>query len=116
LDSSVARAELPEATKLYRGVDADGLKAMLAEYHLSVGTVISDHGFVSTSRLPEVAKHNAGQGGITMVISAPKGSHAADISSFTHYPGEKEMLIGRNQAMRVTGYNPRNRRLSVSLQ
>jgi hypothetical protein len=63
LDSIVARAELPEATKLYRGVDADGLKAMLAEYHLSVGTVISDRGFVSTSRLPEVAKHNAGQGG-----------------------------------------------------
>jgi hypothetical protein len=74
LDSSVARAELPEATKLYRGVDADGLKAMLAEYHLSVGTVISDHGFVSTSRLPEVAKHNAGQGGITMVISAQRAA------------------------------------------
>ncbi|RPH36304.1 MAG: hypothetical protein EHM90_02310, partial [Chloroflexi bacterium] len=106
LDSVVASAHLPEPKVLYRGVQREGLDVP------SVGDVITDPGYVSTSTDPMAAVvYAAGEPsqppGIVYRYAIPQDYPAAVVGDHMGaYEWEREVLLGRDTPMQVTAVHP----------
>jgi hypothetical protein len=96
LDSAIAKATLARDVTLYRGARLSDFGGGVP----AVGSTLSDRGFFSTTHDRHVAVTNFA-GDAVLKINARKGTHAVDV---THVAGglEKEVLFGRNSAMRVS--------------
>lgn len=104
LRSILKRAELPERMTLYRGVHRAALSKLLQSYpnvQELVGKTIEEPAFMSTSSELGVAQHFA-QEGVILVIQAPKGARAIDISALSEYDDESEYLFDVGQEMLIT--------------
>ena len=95
VDTAIAKGTLTTSQTLYR---ATSLNKMGLTSAPKVGEVIRDRAFLSTSRGSFDAKFT---GNVRLTISAPKGTHAADVS---HVVGgaERETLFSRGTRLRVT--------------
>jgi hypothetical protein len=118
LDDLLEKSGLSEKTVLYRGVG--GGAAMAWKDKLKKGEIIEDPGFGSTTTSDGVAKHEkqfAAQSriGITMVVTAPKGTKARDISKFSDAAGERETLLARGTKYKVTSWSEKTRTLKVTI-
>lgn len=104
LRSILKRAELPERMTLYRGMHRTALSKLLHSYpnvQELVGKTIEEPAFMSTSSELGVAQHFA-QDGVILVIQAPKGARAVDISALSEYDDESEYLFDVGQEMLIT--------------
>lgn len=118
LDSAVGKQSLPETTTLYRGVEHNPLNpesAKLTQQLLDAqpGTVLSDSGFMSTSRAKDVAERLSalndpyktkvpGFRHVVMEMEAPAGSKALPIENVSDAAAEHEVLLPRNTPFTVT--------------
>lgn len=114
LDAAVAKGTLDADTTLYRGVNKFGADKILAG-GTKKGTVITDAGFMSTTRNPTVAKsfQTAAKDNILIRVSAKKGAVALDVDKITSTAGEAEFLFSRNSRLKVVKWDRKNRILDV---
>lgn len=89
---------LQEDTYLYRGTSSYAMKEAIEQG--GVGTIIIDHGYVSTSSGTTTPKSFAGQGAgaVRLRIRAPKGQR---VVAGTDY--EREFILPRSTSFKVTG-------------
>lgn len=117
---SVATVEgrvLGESTTLYRGIGSLGAKKIVAA-GLKKGTIITDPGFMSTSRNAAIAKDFASQSQENMVlkISAGPAAKAFDINKYSHAGfDEREVLFARNSRLKVVSWDKKSKTLSVEV-
>lgn len=112
IDAALSKAKLAQDTKLYRG-----MSAKVEDYFakLKPGSIVTDHGYGSTSAF----KDNAFGGKVNLVIHASKGMNVMAIPS--GIPSEKEFLLPRGYRMKVlrnvkkTGYSGDKHELHVQL-
>lgn len=105
LDRVLANNPTPVSLVVYRGV-GEAFAAELVARGLAVGDIIQDKGFLSTSRLQDVAAtfmHDSD--GMLLAIRIPAESKALDIAALSAYPGEAEVLLARDARLRVVGYD-----------
>ncbi len=104
LRSILKKAELPESMTLYRGMQKSALNKLLQSYpnvQELVGKTLAEPAFMSTSSDLGVAQHFS-QEGVILVIEAPKGAKAIDISALSEYNDESEYLFDTGQEMLIT--------------
>jgi hypothetical protein len=93
---SAALAKLPPRPGMtYRGVDLP--EDMLSNYE--EGTVITEKAFTSTSTDPAIASGNFKGNAVTII----SGNSGRDISEFSQYSYEKEILYDKGTQFYVTG-------------
>lgn len=100
LDSLLAKNRAPADVVLHRGEPYSKYftHAQLEKPESLKGRVIHDPGFKSSS----VGAHAAFSGNsVQLHMAVPKGTPAAYIQNISHYPNEREVLLGRNLPMRV---------------
>ncbi|MGN1366522.1 MAG: ADP-ribosyltransferase, partial [Victivallis vadensis] len=102
LDRAIRKSTTDETLTLWRGVvdDFNSLKARENGLILEIPVA----GFQSTSRSFDVACGFAGNDGRSAVvykITVPKGKHALDVSSISHKPDEREVLLPSTGKYRV---------------
>lgn len=93
IDQAVAAGSVAKSTVLHRGTNLQALGGLP-----EVGGVIKDKGFLSTSVRKDIAENFAHD--VLLEIHARKGTRAADVSHLTG-GGEAEVLLARNQQLRV---------------
>lgn len=82
----------------YRGMSFSGLQKQLDGAPVVPGMVIRDKGYISTSITKDYGKERA----VSFEINVPPGSRAIYVAHFSNYKAEKELLLNRGSAMRVT--------------
>jgi hypothetical protein len=103
LDDAIAKTSLPENVMLVRGFNHKGFVDRMASGQDLTGAVFHDNAFVSTS----INSQGGFSGSIKMRIHAPKGSKGAYMDGnmkLTKFPGEQEILLGRDSNFRIKGY------------
>lgn len=102
--SGLEKANLPETVIVRRGSDYNMLNELgidLQNKSKIIGSILTDHGFTSTSPDPD--------GGFTesieYVIKVPKGSEAMYVDSVSRHTGELELLINRGGLYQVEDYD-----------
>lgn len=121
LSGLINQATVPEDTYVYRGIhDASGIPAAIAmrervEEGSTIGTTMTDKGFLSTSLDSKLASEFAKQAGAVVRIKVPEGSNALYLSEHvvgtTEHRGEtlvpggaqSELVLGRSTSIRITG-------------
>ena len=95
LDSALQKGELPRDTVLYRAGVFEGS---------TVGDVITDKGFVSTTATRSIAEASTSSSSRSDVlrISASKGTKGGQLNKTSLYPHENEFLLPRGTSFRVT--------------
>lgn len=99
LDAAIRKSKIMEDTTVYRGV------AKPAEFFgsdVTIGTVIVDNGFISTSKNTATA-NGFSSGGLVAKIRLPKGSSAMDVSPLSLHSKEKEVLLPRGSMFKIVG-------------
>lgn len=106
LDAAITACKLRAPMTLFRGVGED-FAIMLEDLEIRVGNTITDRGYMSASRSYDVALRYAEEqdGGMVMRIRVPIGAHCRDLSEYSNYPDEEEVLLPRGSELRVLGYN-----------
>lgn len=92
-----------------------GIKSLAS---VSAGMEIGNHGFVSTTEDPKIARHfaagNALNKGVVLKVNTTKNSRGLRVSGVSMHPSEKEVILGRGSKFRVVavhrqhqdGYDP----------
>lgn len=106
LDAAIKKSVVPSSLTLFRGVDDDGARRIFS-IGLRVGLEIRDEGFMSCSTdLATARLFSAGAPpGIVLQIRVPKGGKALDLSPYSRYPAEQEVVLPRGTALRVIGFD-----------
>lgn len=97
LDRAIAANTIPEKIEVYRG--------RTDRIHAKVGDILTDKGYTSVTTSFGAAAFFASPDGLPenngslFSIHVPAGTHAAGLRQ----GGEKEILLGRNTSMRITG-------------
>lgn len=99
MDAAIAKSRLTENCTLYRGIAKP--QAFFGP-NITVGTVVIDNGYLSTSKHASIAV-NFSQGGMLAVIKMQKGDHAIDVAGITYHSAEKEVVLGRGSMFKITG-------------
>jgi hypothetical protein len=102
MDAALAKATVPEAVTVYRGVTGEFAAG------LQPGSEFTDPGYGSTSLSPDAGEmYGAGQ--TVMRIVVPKGTHAAYITAMEANKGhEQELLLPRGCKYKITGETTEN--------
>ncbi len=102
LDKALSRAIVSDDFVAFRGVDGDAA-AYIRRMDLQVGDGFCDPGFASASITPARARLFAAwpPGGLLLKIHIKSGMRAVDMSPFSHYPDESEVLLPRDTEFRV---------------
>jgi SPP1 gp7 family putative phage head morphogenesis protein len=98
---SINQASLPESVTVVRGVDENWAKAngiRIEDLDNVAGTVVTEHGFMSTS-----IRGDWKWGRITFVLDAPAGSKAMYVEKKSSHKHEKELLFGYGKRIQFTG-------------
>lgn len=90
-------AKANENFTVYRGIISTQLQ------HLTMGSTMTDKGFVSTSSDVNEAKKFAGTAGALMEIRVKKGQPAMSVKDTSVYPSEKEVMLPANTSFKVVG-------------
>lgn len=90
-------AKANENFTVYRGIMSTQLQ------HLTMGSTMTDKGFVSTSSDVNEAKKFAGTAGALMEIRVKKGQPAMSVKDTSVYPSEKEVMLPANTSFKVVG-------------
>ena len=90
-------AKAKENFTVYRGITSTQLQ------HLTMGSTMTDKGFVSTSSSANEAKKFAGADGALMEIRVKKGQPAMSVKDTSVYPSEKEVMLPANTSFKVVG-------------
>ncbi len=104
IDGAVAKGRITEDVRLYRGVNEDAL-FQLEQLDLTVGSVIQEPGFSSTSKFWVEADRFAGgtrRRGLLFIVHAKAGMKALDVTHLSSVgTGEYEVLFPRNQRWKI---------------
>lgn len=103
LDAAIAKTSVPNDIMVTRGFHHEGLLTAMKSGKDLTGDVFHDNAFVSTS----VNASGGFGGGIKMRIHVPKGAKGAYMDGkmkLTKFPGETELLLGRDSNFRIVGY------------
>ena len=106
LDKAISQTWLPVDMNLFRGVDSKTFDFMVEGK--SLGDVIKEKGFISTSLVKNTAK-SFGDG--LFQIKAKKGQYAADVGGI----GEAEILLPRKLRLKVVGIDKEKRICTVEI-
>ena len=102
-------------SKVYRGVP--GVDLGIYQRAKSAGTLVQWEAFSSTSTIRNVAMEFAGEGGTVFVIRRdPKHAAAADVSEYSSFPRENEILLLPRMRFRVLDIHLRDRYSEVVLE
>lgn len=99
LDAAIRKSKITADTTVYRGIKEP---AKFFGSDVTVGTVIIDNGFISTSKNTSTAT-NFGGSGLVAKIKLPKGSNALDVSPMSLHSSEKEVLLPRGSMFKIVG-------------
>lgn len=99
LDAAIRKSKITQDTTTYRGI---ANPAKFFGENVTVGTVIIDNGFVSTSKNHSIAE-SFGSSGLVAKIKLPKGSSALDATPMSLHSSEKEVLLPRGSMFKITG-------------
>lgn len=73
---------------------------------LKEGMELGNHGYVSTSKDPNIARvfaRDAGKDAVVLKIQTSANSRGLDVSGISMHAGEKEVILARKSRFRVTG-------------
>lgn len=104
LQNAVMKHTATKDLVLTRGVSQGALKAMGVSdiSQLKPGGVITDKGFVSTTRKTSIAEQFS-QGGYALKVIVPKGKSVLPMKELSHYAKEDEFLLPAGSQFRVIG-------------
>lgn len=116
LDSAIDKSSITEAITVYRGVGED-YAAELQRRAIEIGDILSDAGFLSTSKREKVARRFLGimGGGLLFKIRIPKGRKGLSAGPYSKYSDEEEILLPRDAELRVIGYDAENDALELEV-
>lgn len=99
LNEAFAQPEVKakENFTVYRGITSTQL------LHLTMGSTMTDKGFVSTSSNANEAKKFAGSDGALMEIRVKKGQPAMSVKDTSAFPSEDEVMLPANTSFKVVG-------------
>ena len=104
IDSAIAKHPLPRALILYRGVKGQAALDIRAA-GVRRGVILADSAFTSCSRVDsEAAFFAQPPPGTIMRISAPAGTPALPVESYSQFLKEREILLPRNMRIRILDY------------
>lgn len=109
LDAYIAKSQLHEDLVVFRGFGPTGWSAFISG--ASVGDVVQDNGYVSTSASAEIGQmfgRSENRGYAEILV--PKGSAAAQTIEGSH-PGEFEVLLARGAEFQVLAMDEKRVRL-----
>lgn len=101
---ALEKGKLPKDVIVRRGSGynmLDELGIDLKDKTKIIGSIVTDHGFTSTS--PDTSGGFSGR--IEYVIKVPKGSEAAFVDKMSRHKGEEELLINRGALYRIEDYD-----------
>lgn len=108
LDDAIAKSSVHTDVVTVRGFSHAGLVQRMESGQDLTGAVFHDNAYVSTS-----VNTSGGFGGsVKMTIHVPKGSKGGYMDGNMHltkYPGEAELLLGRDSNFRIVGYHRKNK-------
>jgi hypothetical protein len=117
LDKMFSVSKAKEPMTVYRGIKHLPLEAFNSQY--SMGNVIEEKGFMSTSVDINKAKNFAGTNYGLIKIRVPAGAsamsmryNAKDKTDFSAFAGEDEILLPRNTKYKIVGYEKGKGKLS----
>lgn len=102
--SGLEKANLPETVIVRRGSGYNMLNELgvdLQDKTKIIGSILTDHGFTSTSPDP----YGGFSDSIEYVIKVPKGSEAMYVDSISRHSGELELLINRGGLYQIEDYD-----------
>lgn len=99
LNEAFAQPEVKakENFTVYRGITSTQLQ------HLTMGGMMTDKSFVSTSSNANEAKKFAGSDGALMEIRVKKGQPAMSVKDTSAFPSEDEVMLPANTSFKVVG-------------
>lgn len=114
LDALLSRSRLGAPMVLYRTIAGEAADD-LVNLATRPGTVITDAGFMSTSRDPVAAGRFDPDFGeaVFMVVRARAGDAALDVSTWSATGSEHEVLFSRGTRLKVIGWDDDHRTLTV---
>lgn len=98
IDQAIAKSRTTQDIIVQRGAYLKGDVVS----QLKVGDTFQDKGFLSTS-----TAHGFG-GSVRMRILVPKGNPALSVSRISHHKGEKEVILPRNQKLKIVNMRVNN--------
>lgn len=105
LDAIMQRARLPKELLVWRGIGGEAAR-LLRSADLSPGDRFSDPGFLSSTLEQDLAERRSVGGGIVLKIRLRAGARALNVSYISEAEYEAEVLVVRDQTLRVIGWDP----------
>ena len=103
LDDAIAKSTIPEDVVVVRGFTHNGFVQKMQSGQDLTNAIFHDNAFVSTS----INAEGGFSGSVKMRIHVPKGSKGAYMDgnmNLTKFPGEQEILLGRDSNFKIKGY------------
>jgi len=104
IDAAIAKSQTTKEMVVVRGVSAGAFNHLIKSSggaELKPGAIITDKGYMSTTRKAGVAAGFAGTNGYGLKITVPKGASLMPVKSISQHAGEDEFLLPRNSRLRV---------------
>ncbi len=102
---------------VYRGIGGSAVREHLQG--IAEGSIITDVGFMSTSRSRGVAASFAqlldDEDSLIMLVRTPAGPKAMDVAGLSEHPTELETLFARGARLKVLSWDPDERVLEVEV-
>ena len=104
LDKAIAKHRMAQTTTVYRGI-REPVKFFGPT--VTLGTVVIDNGFISTSKESSTAARFLGlnRSGLVAKITMQKGASAIDVSTLSLHDDESEVLLPRGSMFKVVAIN-----------
>ena len=102
LDSAIEKSDLPNGTKVYRGMSRESARNLFKDGEVKIGAEFSDKAYSSTSTSKGIASMSA-IGGVMLEIESGPGAKGLDMKGMSRNEHENEVLLPRGAKMKVTG-------------
>lgn len=119
-DRFIAAHKAVDDHVVLRGISPEGVKNVIksAGGILKPGQVITDLGYMSTTRNVGTARSFSGHGsgGYVMQIKVKKGQSIAPVKNISHHPSEDEFVLPRSTRMKIVNIDTDNRILELEVE
>ena len=105
MDAAFTNATAKKDFMVHRGFAGKAVQTAIEKGEFKVGGTMIDKGYVSTTSSVDVAngfKGGSSSSGYNMLINVKKGQSIAPVASFSNFKGEKEFVLPRNSAFKIT--------------
>lgn len=103
MDAAFLKAKASKDFIVQRGFAKEAVDRALKNGEFKVGATMVDRGFVSATSSTQVANaFKGGYGGYHMMINVKKGQAIAPVDLFSKNSGEKEFILPRNSAFKIS--------------